>query len=82
MSKQDNERAHQIVARWVNILDEERERLKSIFEEEKSRLEELIELVGEVRALDICRQAALDNGYDTYKHKANWLEPIKIPEWI
>ncbi len=79
MSKEDNERAHQIVARWVKILDEERERLKSIFEEEKPRIDELIGLVGEVRAVDICRQAALDNGFDTYKHKADWHEHIIPP---
>lgn len=79
MSKADNERAHQIVARWVKILDEERERLKSIFEEEKPRVDELIKLVGEVRAIDICRQAALDNGFDTYKHKVNWTETVILP---
>ena len=78
MSK-ENDRAREIVARWIKILDEERERLKSIFEEEKPQVSELIELVGEVRAIDICRQAALDNGFDTYKHKANWHERITLP---
>jgi len=80
MSKADNDRAHKIVARWIRILDEERERLRSIFEEEKPQVDELIELVGEVRAIDICRQAALDNGFDTYKHKADWTEII-TPPW-
>jgi hypothetical protein len=80
MSKADNDRAHEIVARWIKILDEERERLKSIFEEEKPRVDELIELVGEVRVIDICRQAALDNGYDTYKHKASWIH-TEFPVW-
>ncbi len=79
MSLEDNQRAHQIAERWIKILNEERERLKSIFEEEKPRIDELIVLVGEVRAIDICRQAALDNGYDTYKHKTDWTEVILIP---
>jgi len=79
MSKEDNNRAHQIVARWIRLLDEERERLKNIFDEEKPRIDELIGLVGEVRAIDICRQAALDNGFDTYKHKTSWIETIISP---
>jgi len=80
MSKEDNDRAHQIVARWIRILDEERERLKSIFEEEKPRIDELIGLVGEVRAIDICRQAVLDNGFDTYKYKVDWFY-VDAPAW-
>lgn len=80
MSKEDNERAHQIVARWIRLLDEERERLKNIFNEEKPRIDELISLVGEIRAIDMCRQAALDNGFDTYKHKVDWFY-VGAPAW-
>jgi len=80
MSKEDNNRAHQIVARWIRLLDEERERLKNILEEEKPRIDELIGLVGEVRAIDICRQAVLDNGFDIYKYKTSWIQ-FEIPEW-
>lgn len=80
MSREDNERAHQIVVRWIRMLNEERERLKNIFDKEKPRIDELIGLVGEVRAIDICRQVALDNGFDTYKHKVDWFY-VDAPAW-
>ena len=60
MSK-ENDRAREIANHFCDVL-----------EEEKQELNELYELVGRVRSIDIVRDVMLNRGYDSYKHAADW----------
>jgi len=60
MSK-ENDRAREIANHFCDVLEEERQELN-----------ELYDLVGRVRAIDIIRDVMLNRGYDLYKHAVNW----------
>lgn len=59
----ENNRAREIANHFCDVL-----------EEEKQELNELYDLVGRVRAIDIVRDVMLNRGYDSYKHMADWSE--------